>query len=586
MRSNGWRLSALAVTALTALAVTACGGSSDSGSSTANTGAPVKGQKGGTLKVVFGGDFEHTDPGESYYQPDYEMVFATNRPLYSFEPSNISKASPDLAAGQPVLSDGGRTITVKLKPNIKYSPPVNRAATSEDVKYAIERAFSAGVPNGYVASYFDVIKGAPSPGQKTVPDIVGIETPDPQTIVFKLSQASGAFIGALSLPATAPVPEDYAKKYDAKTPSTYGNYQVATGPYMIQADKSGKITYQVGKSMTLVRNPNWNPSTDFRPAYVNQIDFSLGNEDTTVASRQILSGKSSVNGDFVPEPPTIKRALQHEKGQIVFAPLGNRYVTLNTTIKPLDNINVRKAIIAATDRNALRLTRGGPVIGDIATHYLSPTVPGFAQAGGMKGPPLDFLANPDGNPALAASYMKKAGYPSGKYTGPETLLMVGDDSSAGPGGKTAEVFQSQMQQLGFKLNFRQVPHETMYSRYCNVPKAKVAICPNVGWLPDFADGQAMLDPTFNGAAIVPENNNNQPLLNNAQVNAKLDAANKLASPAQRAAAYGAIDKQITALAPAVPWLWDKQANIQSSDVQGVIAAWDAQWDLSFTSIKP
>jgi peptide/nickel transport system substrate-binding protein len=584
MRSNGWRLSALAVAALTALAVTACGGSSDSGSST-SSGAPVAGKKGGTLKVIFGGDFEHIDPGEAYYQPDYEMIFATNRPLYSFEPSNTTKASPDLAAGQPVLSNGGRTITVKLKPNIKYSPPVNRAATSEDVKYAIERGFTAGVPNGYAGSYFNVIKGAPAPGQKTVPDITGIETPDPQTIVFKLSQASGAFIGALSLPATAPVPEDYAKKYDANTPSTYGNYQVATGPYMIQADKSGKITYQVGKSMTLVRNPNWDAKTDYRPAYVNQIDFSLGNEDTTVASRQILSGKDSISGDFVPDPPTIKQALTHNKSQIVFAPLGGRYVALNMTIKPLDNINVRKAIVAATDRNALRLTRGGPVIGDIATHYLSPTVPGFAQAGGMKGPPLDFLANPDGNPQLAASYMKKAGYPSGKYTGNQTLLMVGDDSSSGPGAKTAEVFQSQMQQLGFKLNFRQVPHETMYSRYCSVPKAKVAVCPNVGVLPDFADGQAMLDPYFNGAAIVPENNSNWPQLNNAQVNAKLDAAKKVLSVSQRAADYGAIDKQITALAPAVPWLWDKQANISSSNVQGVTADWNAQWDLSFTSIK-
>jgi peptide/nickel transport system substrate-binding protein len=318
---------------------------------------------------------------------------------------------------------------------------------------------------------------------------------------------------------------------------------------------------------------------------VSQIDFSMGNEDTTVASRQILDGQSSISGDFVPDPPTIKRALQHQKGQIVFVPLGNRYVTLTTNIKPLDNINVRKAIIAATDRNALRLTRGGPVIGDIATHYLTPGQPGFDQAGGMKGPPLDFLANPDGNPQLAAQYMKKAGYPSGKYTGNQTLLMVGDDSSSGPGAKTAEVFQSQLQKLGFKLNFRQVPNETMYSRYCNVPKANVAICPNIAWGPDFADGQVMLDPTFNGATIVPENNANQSLLNNPQVNAKLDAARKLVSPAQRADAYGAIDKQITALAPAVPWLWDKQANISSANVQGVTAKWNAAWDLSFTSIK-
>jgi peptide/nickel transport system substrate-binding protein len=582
MRSTVWRLAALALAALTALAVTACGGSDDQGGST-NAGAPVKGQKGGTLKTYAAGDFEHIDPGEAYYQFDYMMVYATNRPLFSFEPSKLDGASPDLAVSQPVLSDGGKTVTVKLKPNIKFSPPVNRAATSEDVKYAIERGFTAAVPNGYAGTYFGVIEGAPEPGQKTVPDIKGIETPDPQTLVFRLNEPSGAFIGALSLPITAPVPEDYAKNYDAKTPSQYGNYQVATGPYQIQADKSGKITYQIGRSMTLVRNPNWNASTDKRPAYADQIQFSLGNEDTTVAARQILSGKGSLNGDFVPDPPVLKQAVTRQRSQIAFAPLGNRYVGLNTTIKPLDNINVRKAIIAASDRNALRLTRGGPIVGDMAQHYLTPGQPGFEEAGGIKGPPLDFMANPDGNPQLAAQYMKKAGYPSGKYTGGDPLLMVGDDS--GVGAKTAEVFQSQLQKLGFKLTFRQVPHQTMYSRYCNVPKAQVAICPNVGWLPDFADGQAMLDPTFNGATIVPENNVNPSLLNNPQVNAKLDAARKLVSPAQRADAYGAIDEQITALAPAVPWLWDKQANISSSNVQGVTAKWTAEWDLSFTSIK-
>ena len=31
---------------------------------------------------------------------------------------------------------------------------------------------------------------------------------------------------------------------------------------------------------------------------------------------------------------------------------GYRYIAMNTTIKPFDNINVRKAIIAASDRDA------------------------------------------------------------------------------------------------------------------------------------------------------------------------------------------------------------------------------------------
>ena len=57
-------------------------------------------------------------------------------------------------------------------------------------------------------------------------------------------------------------------------------------------------------------------------------------------------------------------------------------------------------------------------------------MPGFEQAGGNAGPGYDFYANPNGNLALAESYMKKAGYPSGKYTGPP-LLTIADNAVAG-----------------------------------------------------------------------------------------------------------------------------------------------------------
>ncbi len=568
----------LAVAAVTALALAACGSSSNDNGGV-SSGAPVKGKKGGTLKVIAQGDFEHIDPGEVYYQFDYLMTYATQRPLYAFKPDQFALTTPDMAASQPVLSDGGQTVTVKLKPNIKFSPPVNRAATSKDVKYAIERAFTAAVPNGYVGTYFSIIQGAPEPGQKTLPDIKGIQTPDDQTIVFKLSEPSGAFVEALSLPVTAPVPVDYAKKYDAKAPSTYGNYQVSTGPYMWQADKSGKIAYQVGKIGTLVRNPNWTPSTDFRPAYVDRVQFSMGNEDTIVASRQILNGKGMVTGDISADPPVIKQTLQRRKSQINFAPLGMRYISLNTTVKPLDDLNVRKAILAASDRNALRLTRGGPVVGDMATHFLPPGTPGFEESGGVKGTGVDYLANPNGNMAVAKKYLAASGIDPSKFT----LLVVGDDS--GVGGKTAQVFQSQLTKLGFKVDLKQVPHDVMYSRYCNVPKAKVAVCPNVGTLPDFADGQAALDTYFNGAAIVPENNNNWPQLNVPAINKAIEAAKKITDKPQRAKAWAQVNRMIVEQAAAVPWIWDKQANLESSDVQGVIDKWNADWNVSFSSIK-
>jgi peptide/nickel transport system substrate-binding protein len=124
----------------------------------------------------------------------------------------------------------------------------------------------------------------------------------------------------------------------------------------------------------------------------------------------------------------------------------------------------------------------------------------------------------------------------------------------------------------------------MYTRYCNNPAAKVAVCPNVGWIKDFSDGQTVLDPTFNGKNILPQGNSNWPLLDDPKINKAMDDA-ELAPADQRAQLWGDIDKQVTAQAAAVPWTWDKQPNIESPNVNGVITQFNAIWDLSFTSLK-
>jgi peptide/nickel transport system substrate-binding protein len=256
---------------------------------------------------------------------------------------------------------------------------------------------------------------------------------------------------------------------------------------------------------------------------------------------------------------------------------------MNTTVKPFDDVNVRKAVVAGFDRNAMRLTRGGELVGDMPTHLLNPGIPGFEEAGGMKGPGFDFLANPAGDANLAADYFKKAGYASGKYDGNDELLMVG--TSEGVAQKAAEVAKENFEKLGFKVRLRLVTQDSMYTKFCNVPKADVAICPNYGWLKDFADGQTFLDPTFNGKNILPANNSNISELNDPKINAAMRDAEVLTDPAERAKAWGEIDKMITAQAPVVPWIWDKQPLIRSADVNGVVNRFNSQWDLSFSSIK-
>jgi peptide/nickel transport system substrate-binding protein len=586
------------------LGAAACGSDSGSGNGSGTTkssaadgkfsgAAPGEGKKGGHLTALAAGDVDYVDPGQTYYSFGYMIHYAVNRGLYSYGPGDKDKPRPDIADGEPQISSDQKTITVKLKKGIRFSPPVNREITAKDIKYGFERAFSSHVPSPYATVYFADLVGAPTkPGQ--IKDIPGIETPDDSTIVFKLKGPSAALVSqALAMPISTPVPREYASKFDAKTPSTYDNYVVFTGPYMYKNDSSGKLVGRSpGKSIELVRNPNWDAKTDYRPAYLDSITIEEGNDDAVSSARRILKGQSLVQGDGTTPAPVIKQAVTHNQDQIAFIPGGGyRFVSMNSTIKPFDNLNVRKAVVAASDRKALQLTRGGTAAGELATHFLPFEFPGYEEAGGAKGPSLDFMANPSGDMALAKKYMlaAKKEDPSlpidanGMWTDSKQLLMVA--SNADPGKKTAEVAQAQFEKLGFQIKFRAVPQDTLYTKFCNVPSQKIAICPNVGWFKDFNDPQAVLDAVFNGKNIIPANNSNWTQLNVPAINDAMAKAALLPAGPERNKAWGAIDDMVTAQAPGIVYLWDKIPTVEAPNVRGVVNQYSTSWDLDFTSLK-
>jgi peptide/nickel transport system substrate-binding protein len=478
-----------------------------------------------------------------------------------------------------------------LKPRVRFSPPVSREVTAADVKYAVERGFFATVSSSYAGVYFGGLRGAnvgAEPGAK----IPGITTPDDYTVAFELVRPRGAtrcagavLAGALSMPLTAPVPQEFAKRFDAKMPSTYGAHQVATGPYMIENDTSGKaVGYEPGRRIRLVRNPNWNAQLDTRPAYLDEIEIHEGNDDATLMSRRILEGKSMINGVDPLPPAVLRSALTQRRSQIQLVPSGGAYwVAMNTTIPPFDDVDVRRAVIAGFNRRAMRLAFGGAVSGDIPTHFLPPGMPGFDEAGGLKGRGLDFMSRPGGDLQLAADYFRKAGFPSGRYEGDETFLMVGEN--VGAGADAALVAQQQFTSLGFDVRLRRVNPNTAFIKFCNVPRAAVAICPNVGWLKDFPDPETFLNPTFNGDHILQTGNANWSQLDDHGLNERMSDATLLTDPTKRARAWAEIDTEITTLAPAIPWLWAKRANIRSENVVGTIDEDSATWSLAHTRIR-
>jgi peptide/nickel transport system substrate-binding protein len=548
---------------------------------------PLGAHRGGTLTVLMADDIDTLDPGQAYYSVGYMLQYAVNRTLYGFEPHDVVTPHADLASGPPAVSADGKTITIHIRPGIRYAPPLHQTVVAADFKYAIERAFSAHVASSYAGLYFGVLVGAPTTPPDDVPDIPGIQTPDPQTVVLKLTKPyAPTVLGGLTLPISVPVPQAYAAPFDKHNPTTYSQHLAFTGPYMVVHDATGKITgYKPGRSIVAVRNPNWNPKTDHRPAYVNQIMFAEGNSDQDVASRRVLNGSKLVNGDFGPTPAVIQQALATKPSQISITPNPTyRAVSMNTTLEPFTNLNVRKAVIAAFDRNALLLSRGGTVQGTAAWAYIPPGTPGFRESGGFHPPArFDYMAHFGGDLALAQSYMRKAGYPSGRYTGSAHPLLVG--ISGGVTQKAAEITQAQLARLGIHVKLRLTTGDAYMSEFCGVPAAKVAVCTSTSWGRDFPDAQTVLQPTFDCASITPSDNANTSQLNDPAINRVIAAATAVPAGPARAAAWATVNTLVVGQAPAVIYQWDKLPNIESRDVAGVVNLSTGSYDLSYTSVR-
>jgi peptide/nickel transport system substrate-binding protein len=96
---------------------------------------------------------------------------------------------PDLAASQPEVLEGGLRYVFKLRPDAlsHNKPPLNgRPYTSEDVKASYDRFVAE--PKNQNRGVFQAA------------GVTGIETPDPQTVVFRLAKPYAPFLNTVANP--------------------------------------------------------------------------------------------------------------------------------------------------------------------------------------------------------------------------------------------------------------------------------------------------------------------------------------------------------------------------------------------------
>jgi peptide/nickel transport system substrate-binding protein len=341
--------------------------------------------EGGTLRVAIVADGGEAIPSAAYYDPGRWGFSPLERSLlrtllsYNGLPTEEGGAvlRPDLAASLPEISADGLTWTFRLKPGIRYAPPLeDRVIEARDFVTAIEHTmrFGDGPP------FFDGILGVREFQEGTADAIAGLEAPDATTLVVRLVAPGGEIGNAMALAMAAPLP---AEALVGREHADYAGFLVASGPYMYEgasaldlADPDAEPIWsgRGNEPVVLVRNPSWDPATDdLRPAHVDRIEAILVTSPEA-AARAVERGEVDVMGQ--PAPVDVVRRFL-DSGDLrgrVFAQTALRvqYLSMNVAVPPFDDAHVRRAANLVIDRGSAAEAVSGDraALVDVAQHVL------------------------------------------------------------------------------------------------------------------------------------------------------------------------------------------------------------------------
>ncbi|BBJ41504.1 peptide ABC transporter substrate-binding protein [Streptomyces antimycoticus] len=466
------------------------------------------------------------------------------------------------------MTDGGKTYTYTLRKGITWQD--GTAITSQDIKYGIERIWAQDEISGgpiYLQQALDPDLAYKGPYKDTSKDKLGlkaIKTPDDRTIVFTLPKANGDFERMLATPSASPV------KKTKDTKDKYQDNPFSSGPYRFDS-------YEPGTSLELVRNTNWERSSDpIRTALPDRITVNISSDEQTNAKALFAgdydldlesSGLSAASLAQATSSSDLRARLDSpSNGLLLFA-------ALPRSVKPLDNVHCRKAVLYAADRKNLQTAAGGALTGDIAPHMLPPTIAG-SDSSYDPYKTLKSKGKPDTDKAKAE--LKACGESSGF----RTTIAVRNNHPTDV--DVAMSLQASLRKVGITTDIDQVDG-THFSETMGAPatvKKKGYGIVLYRWLADFPTGQSFLQPLADSRFILPTGNFNVAELDDPTVDDLFDTAIAEQDPAKAGSDYAQINRRISDSAAYLPILFQKSVIWRGSRLTNVYTSepWEGRYD--------
>ncbi len=325
----------------------------------------------------------------------------------------------------------------------------------------------------------------------------------------------------MSFPMFTPIPQAKDTKQD------YRNHPLATGPYMFSE-------YVAGTSLTLSKNPNWDPNTDpVRHQYVDAWDFKFS-QDLIKAQRQVLASSgpdanamnyTNLDVSLLPE---VKDQSQLVKGP---GPCTITY-PMDTRKIPLE---IRKLIAKAHPYDSWRKVAGlNPNDAPPASTILPPAVPGFEkyELPGLNGTGKG--AEDDAVAAEVKSELAKLGKANFELS---WYYQIDDKIST----QVTQLRKQVYEKAGFKVRAIGVP-KAKYRTFIGDQDAPVNIGKSpTGWCSDWPSGTSWFPVLFKSDAIALGNSIGQ--LQDKALDAEIDKVAAM-DPNDQLNEWKKIDKEI------------------------------------------
>lgn len=287
-----------------------------------------------TLRYVTGGTINTLDPTlpgttrESFgvAMNVYDRLFGFGRKqvggFWVFDPDHIE---PELAQSH-TISDDRKTITIKLRPDAVWHD--GSPVTAADVKWSLDRAVTA---KSLAASQLQT-GSLTSAGQFTVVD--------PHTLTVTLDKPDRLALANLCVPYAIMINSTLAKQHATETDPWAQEWMKANtaagGAYTVESHKPGESTI-------LRRNDKWRGGTlpTLRRVIVQTVP------EAATRANLIERGDADLAIDLAAsDMPSLQKAAK-SKVQSIPQSNGFTHITMNTRVKPFDDVRVRKAIAAA-----------------------------------------------------------------------------------------------------------------------------------------------------------------------------------------------------------------------------------------------